>query len=137
MIRRTTGVMTVLALLGLAASPAAAFTHSTSFKKTALSGQEVYVFAHASLNPDCSSMGKDDVRAVSGPSHGKFQLVPGKIYPDFVKENERYKCNLRKVDGIKGLYRSKPGFKGMDQVTLSIHTFTGIARTVVVSINVE
>ncbi len=137
MIRRTTGIITALALLGLTASPAAAFGNSTSYDKTALSGQEIYVFMDATLNPDCSSMGKDEVRAVSGPSHGNFRLVSGKIYPKYSKGNERYKCNARQVQGIRGLYRSKPGFKGHDQVTLSIHTFTGNARTVVVSINVE
>ena len=137
MIRRMTGIMTALAFLGLTASPAAAFGNSTSYEKTALSGQEIYVFMDATLNPDCSSMGKNEIRAVSGPSHGNFRLVSGTIYPNYSKANERYKCNARKVQGTRGLYRSKPGFKGHDQVTLSIHTVTGNAHTVVVSINVE
>lgn len=133
---RTTGFMTVLTVLGLAACPAAATT-SSSYEKTALSGQEIYVFKGANLNADCSSMGKDDVRAIAGPSHGKIRLVYEKVYPSYSKGNDRYKCNSRKVDGVRGLYRSKPGFKGTDQVTLSVHSVSGNSYKFFISIKVE
>lgn len=135
MVYRTAGFVAALMALGLAAWPAAA--GSTSYRKTALSGQEIYIFRDVSLNVDCSSAGADDVRIIAGPSHGKVRLVHGKLYTGFTKANERSKCNTHKVNGIKGLYRSNPGFKGHDEVTFSTHTYTGNAYKAVVSIDVE
>ncbi|TPM28278.1 hypothetical protein [Mesorhizobium sp. B2-3-4] len=131
--RRTTGLITVLAVLAGAAWPAAA----ESYGKSALSGQEIYIFRDVSLNADCSSAGANDVRIIAGPSHGKVRLVHAKIYTGFAKSNERWKCNAHKVDGIKGLYRSNPGYKGRDQVTFSVHTYMGNAHQAVVSIDVQ
>ncbi|KRB23347.1 MULTISPECIES: hypothetical protein [Mesorhizobium] len=137
MVFRTTSVIAGLALLGFAAFPAAAYTHSSTYQKTALSGQEIYVFGGTTLNPDCSSAGKDDVRVVSGPSHGNVKLVHGKVHPSYAKSNERSKCNARMADGVKALYRSKPGFTGWDQVTFSVHTYEGNAFRFVANIKVE
>jgi hypothetical protein len=63
--------------------------------------------------------------------------VDGKVYPNFPKDGERYKCNLQSDDGVQAFYKSAPGFKGQDQVSLSIHTFNGTARNVVVNVTVE
>ncbi|MET2825417.1 hypothetical protein [Mesorhizobium shangrilense] len=129
--------MTALALLALTASPAAAFTHSSSVEKKALSGQEIYLYGGSTLNPDCSKAGNDDVRATSGPSHGKIKIVHGKTFAFYPKKDQRSKCNSRKVDGIRILYRSNAGFKGRDQVNLSIHTYTGNSFSTVIYISVE
>ncbi|RWF40463.1 MAG: hypothetical protein EOS46_29500 [Mesorhizobium sp.] len=137
MIRRTTGIMTVLALLGFSVCPAAAYTHSFSYEKTALSGQEIFLYGGSTLNPDCSKAGKDDLRAISGPSHGKLMIMNGKTYAHYAKKDARAKCDSRKVDGIKVVYRSAPGFKGRDEVTLSLHTYYGYASRTVIRINVE
>ncbi|MDG4890258.1 MULTISPECIES: hypothetical protein [unclassified Mesorhizobium] len=137
MVCRTTSVIATVAVLGLGLSPAAAFTHLSSYEKTALTGQEILVFKGASLNVDCSSAGKDDVKIISGPSHGEVRLVEGKVYTSFAKTNQRFKCNSRKVDGIKGVYKSAAGFKGQDQMTFSVHTFDGNAYKIVVDVNVE
>lgn len=137
MIHSLTGVVTVLTLLGLAAGPAAAFTHTSSHNETALSGHEIYLYGGSSLNPDCSIIGGDNLRVISGPSHGDVRILHGKVFAHFAKNNERSRCNSRKVEGIKALYRSKPGFKGWDQVTLSVHTYTGNAFNAVVNIKVE
>lgn len=133
MIFRTTSVITGLALLVFSACPAAADTH----QKTALSGHEIYVFGGASLNVDCSSAGRDDVRVISGPSHGNVRLVRGKVHATYPKSNERSKCNSSMVNGIRALYRSKDGFKGWDQVTFSVHTYEGNAFKYVTNIKVE
>ncbi|QPC91861.1 hypothetical protein [Mesorhizobium sp. INR15] len=137
MFSRTTSVMTVLALLGITAGAMAASNRPTTYEKTALSGQEIYIFLDTNLNPDCTSAGMDDVKAISGPNHGSIRIVDGKVYPNYPKGSDRYKCNSQSDDGIQAFYKSAPGFKGQDQVSLSIHTFTGNARDVVVTINVE
>ncbi|TPM28279.1 hypothetical protein [Mesorhizobium sp. B2-3-4] len=137
MSHRATSIMTGLALLAFAASPAAASNRSFTYQKTALSGHDVYFFGGASLNVDCSSEGRDDVRVVSGPSHGNVKLVHDKVFTHYGKSNDRAKCNSHKVNGIKALYRSSPGFKGWDQVTISVHTYSGNAYTYVTNIKVE
>jgi len=137
MICRATGIIAMLAFLGLTVGPVAAMTRWSSLEKTALSGKEVSVIKGSSLNPDCSTEGRQDVRAIAGPSHGTIKIVFGKIYPVYSKGSDRYKCDYRKVDGVSGLYRSNPGFKGRDQITFSIHTITGKAYTVVINITVK
>ena len=137
MIWRVTSVIAGLAILGFTVCPAAAYTQTYTHQKTALSGHEIYVFGGASLNVDCSSAGKAEVRVASGPSHGSVKLVHGKVNAVYSKSNERSKCNSRMVNGIRGLYRSKAGFKGWDQVTFSVHTYEGNAFKFVTNIKVE
>lgn len=134
---RLKGGAIALVFLGLGAAPAAALGNSKTYEKTTLSGKEIFIYGGSTLNPDCSRAGKDDVRAVSGPSHGKVSIVDAKTYAHYAKGDARAKCNSRKVDGIKVLYRSKPGFKGQDQVVLSVHTYFGEAYRAVININVE
>ena len=64
-------------------------------------------------------------------------IVNGKTYAHYSKKDARVKCDARKVDGIKVMYRSNPGFKGRDEVTLSLHTYYGYASKTVININVE
>lgn len=134
---RLTGVAIALVFLGLGAGPAAAFGNSKTYEKTTLSGKEIFIYGGSTLNPDCSKAGQDDVRAVAGPSHGRVSIVNAKTYAHYGKGDARAKCDSRKVDGIKVLYRSKPGFKGQDQVVLSVHTYFGGAYRAVININVE
>ena len=133
---RTTSVMTMFVLLGLTVSPAMAGMTRT-YEKTTLAGQEIFLFGGSTLNPDCSKAGKDDLRATSGPSHGRLRIVYGKTYSHYSKKDQRSSCNSRKVDGIKVLYRSNPGFKGWDKVTLAVHTYFGRASNAVINIKVE
>lgn len=135
MICRKTSIIAMFALLGLALSPAAAANRT--YEKTALSGQEIFLFGGSTLNLDCSKAGSDDLRATSGPSHGKIRIVHGKTYSQYSRRDRRSKCNSKKVEGIKVLYRSAPGYKGRDSVTLSLHTYFGKASVTVVNIKVE
>ncbi|WP_143748289.1 hypothetical protein [Mesorhizobium carmichaelinearum] len=129
--------MAVAAVFGFTGYAMAGSSRPVTYEKTALSGQEIYIFQDANLNPDCTSAGLDEVQATSGPSHGSIRIVDGKVYPNFPKNSDRYKCNQQSDDGVQAFYKSAPGFKGQDQVSLSIHTFTGNARNVLVNITVE
>ena len=137
MAHRMACIITMTAMVGFTGHAMAGSNRPQTYEKTALSGQEIYIFQDANLNPDCTSAGMDDVHATSGPSHGSIRIVDGKVYPNFAKNSDRYKCNLQSDDGVQAFYKSTPGFKGQDQVNLSIHTFTGNAHSVVVNINVE
>lgn len=136
--RRMTGVMTMAAMLGFAGyAAAAASAPPMTYQKTALSEQEIFIFQDANVNPDCTVAGVDVVRTASGPSHGTLRIVDGKFFPNFPKTSERYKCNSQSSDGVRAFYKSAPDFKGQDQVSLIVHTFTGNVRNVVVNITVE
>ena len=137
MTRRMACIITMTAMVGFTDYAMAGSSRPITYEKTALSGQEIYIFQDANLNPDCTSAGLDDVQATAGPSHGSVRIVDGKVYPNFPKDSERYKCNLQSDDGVQAFYKSAPGFKGQDQVSLSIHTFSGNARSVVVNVTVE
>ncbi|MER9166202.1 hypothetical protein NKI12_02285 [Mesorhizobium australicum] len=137
MVHRVTAVVIAFVFVGLSAGQAAAWGNSKTLKRTALSGKEISVYDGASVNPDCSNAGPVDLKAVSGPSHGKISIVNAKTFPHFTKSNIRWKCDFRKVDGIKVLYRSQPGFKGQDQIDLSVHTYDGVSYSVTINLKVE
>ncbi|TPI43111.1 hypothetical protein FJ414_05915 [Mesorhizobium sp. B3-1-6] len=134
---RVTAVGIALIFLGLGAGQAAAWGNSKTLERTALSGKEIKVYDGASVNPDCSNAGPVDLKAVSGPSHGKISIVNAKTFPHFTKSNIRWKCDFRKVDGIKVLYRSMSGFKGHDQIALSVHTYDGASYSITINVKVE
>lgn len=137
MVCRITAVGIAFVLMGLGANQAAAWGNSKTLHRAALSGKEINIYDGASVNPDCSNAGPVDLKAVSGPSHGKISIINAKTFPHFNKNNIRWKCNFRKVNGIKVLYRSMPGFKGQDQVALSVHTYDGESYSITVNVKVE
>ncbi|MFA6032367.1 MAG: hypothetical protein WC889_05660 [Myxococcota bacterium] len=134
---RVTDFGIALALIALCVGPAAAWGNSKTIVKTALSGQKIEVYDGASVNPDCSNAGTANFKAVSGPSHGTISIINAKTFPHFSKNNIRWKCNFVKVEGIKVLYRSVPGFKGKDHVVLSIHTYDGRSYNPTIDVTVE
>jgi hypothetical protein len=48
-------------------------------------------------NPDCSSAGNINVRVVNQPEHGKVEVVSTSDYPNYSKEQLRFKCNHYRV----------------------------------------
>jgi hypothetical protein len=137
MVYRVTAFGIALVFVGLGAGDAAAWGNTKTLNRTALSGKEINVYDGASVNPDCSNAGPVDLRAVSGTTHGKISILHAKTFPHFTKDNIRWKCNFRKADGIKVLYRSMPGFKGQDQVALSVHTYDGASYSITINVKVE
>lgn len=124
-------------VLGLSGCVTAENDARDAYTKTSLSGQEIFIYHDTEVNPDCSNAGMPVVKAVAGPSHGSVRIIQSKVYPNFSRDNMRYKCNAKAVDGIKVLYTSDKGFKGRDKVTISGHTSTGNAHLTTVDIKVE
>lgn len=81
------------------------------------------------LNPDCSVAGTATVRLLDPPMHGTMIVKPGRFYPNFPKQDQRYSCNLRPRPGIAGFYRPVPGYTGRDSFTIAVITPTGSAWT--------
>ncbi|HYT45638.1 MAG TPA: hypothetical protein VEP90_25155 [Methylomirabilota bacterium] len=90
------------------------------------------------LDIDCSNVSdKWDVSISKQPQNGTIELAPSVFFPDYVKDNPRFKCNTNKVRGQALNYKSSPGYKGVDSFTLLIMYPNGFAEEMVYNINVR
>ena len=81
------------------------------------------------LNPDCSVADTVTVRLLGPPAHGTLAIEPGRFYPNFPRQDQRYPCNLHPRRGIAGFYRPASGYTGPDRFTIAVITPTGRAWT--------
>jgi hypothetical protein len=72
------------------------------------------------IDPTCASFGAPSIAVVSGPSNGQIETRAIRDYPNFPSFNIRFRCDLRKVPGTEVLYRSTPGFRGVDTVVFDV-----------------
>lgn len=114
-----------------AQNPAAAPELSQPFElaKVVAVGQKLRVEFLYAIEPDCSSMGVTSVRILEPPQHGKLTVENGQGFTSFVKENQRYGCNVQKSPGTFVFYEPTPGFAGKDSMTLDIVFPTGQSST--------
>jgi len=90
------------------------------------------------LDEDCSNISdKWDVSISKQPQNGTAEFGPTVFFPDYSKDNPRFKCNTNKVRGQALNYKSSPGFKGVDSFTVLIMYPNGFAEEVVYNINVR
>ena len=71
--------------------------------RTVPSGKNQRIDFFASVNPDCSTIGLPTVRLVDGPSDGVITTDKAKDFMSFPRSNVRFKCNGRRVAGLKAL----------------------------------
>jgi hypothetical protein len=79
------------------------------------------------LNPDCSSAGNINVRVVNQPEHGKVQVVSASDYPNYSKEQLRFKCNQHRVKGTAITYKADK-YVGDDAFDVLVIYPEGFAR---------
>jgi hypothetical protein len=79
-------------------------------------------------NPDCTPTGAITMRVVSSPTHGRVNIVRGKVFPNFPAHNPRSRCNARGVTGVKAIYVSRRGYTGPDAAALEVIFPNGIYR---------
>lgn len=91
----------------------------------------------ASLHPDCSATGTPVVRLIDGPTKGLITTEKGRDFLPFAKGNPRSRCNMRRVSGLKLLYRSADAFIGTDQVRILILSGSGESREATYTIEVR
>lgn len=91
----------------------------------------------ASLHPDCSATGTPVVRLIEGPTKGLITTEKGRDFLPFAKGNPRSRCNMRRVSGIKLLYRSADAFVGTDRVRILILSGSGESREAAYTIEVR
>jgi hypothetical protein len=71
-------------------------------------------------NPDCSPMDGIEVRTTHAPEHGVIEVVSNEQFPNFARDNVRFKCNDKKILGLSVNYRSAGEYVGPDGFDLLI-----------------
>jgi hypothetical protein len=120
-------VLAALPPLGAQTPAAADLSQPRDLAKVVAIGQKLRVEFLYAIEPDCSSMGKTNVRNLEPPQHGRLTVENGQGFTSFAKDNQRYDCNMRKSEGTFVFYRPAPGFAGRDSITLDIIFPTGQA----------
>jgi hypothetical protein len=98
---------------------------SLDYSMTAASGVPMRLDFVASVNPDCSDMGRPTVRLSQTPRHGTVQIAPTMDFPRFPTGDVRNACNQRRIAGTSAHYVSRAGYVGSDLVGIDIIYVTG------------
>src|SRR6516225_6799280 len=89
------------------------------------------------VNPDCSATGDVNVRVTKQPEHGTVETAAATNFPNFERENIRYRCNQHKVRGQQVNYKSAEKYVGDDTLDLLVLFPGGFAREVHLNISVR
>ena len=89
------------------------------------------------VNPDCSASGDVNIRVTKQPEHGTAEFAAATLFPNFEKENIRYKCNDHKVRGMQVNYKSAEKYVGSDELELLVLFPAGFAWEVRYNIDVR
>lgn len=81
-------------------------------------GVETRILVPNSVNADCSSGPRPEVRIATQPANGTIRLEPVAFVVNRPAGDNRAHCNGRRVDGVAIFYRSKEGFVGLDKVVV-------------------
>jgi len=87
-------------------------------------------------SPDCSAS-DINIRVTKRPEHGTVETAAATDFPNFGKENIRYRCNRHKVRGQQVNYKSAEKYIGSDTFELLVLFPGGFAREVRLDIDVR
>jgi hypothetical protein len=107
------------------------------FTRFVASGTKQRIGFFYALHPDCTVSGDVNVRLTKQPEHGTAEIAATTLFPNFEKENIRYKCNQHKVRGQQVSYKAAEKYIGSDTVELLVLYPGGFAREVHLNINVR
>jgi hypothetical protein len=89
------------------------------------------------VNPDCSAGGDVNIRVTKQPEHGTVETAAATDFPNFERENIRYRCNRHKVRGQQVNYKSAEKYIGSDTLELLVLLPGGFAQEVHINIDVR
>jgi hypothetical protein len=89
------------------------------------------------FNPDCTASGNVNVRVTKQPERGTAEITTATLFPNYPKENIRYKCNQHKVKGMQINYKSAEKYVGDDALDLLILFPAGFAWEVHYDVSVR
>src|SRR5262249_16174102 len=78
------------------------------------------------VNPDCSASGDINIRVTKQPEHGTAEIAAASSFPNFERENIRYRCN-----------QSAEKYSGSDTLDLLVLLPGGFAQEVHINIDVR
>ena len=87
------------------------------------------------VNPDCSANGDINIRVTKQP--GTVETAAATDFPNFERENIRYRCNQQKVRGQQVNYKSAEKYIGSDTLELLVVFPGGFGQEVHLNINVR
>lgn len=85
---------------------------------------------YASVNPDCSDRGGDDIRIMTPPQHGSATVERGPGFTSFAPNSIYARCMIMQHVGERVVYRRDPGFTGTDELTYEVYFPTGHSNIV-------
>src|SRR5689334_4136036 len=104
-----------LALSGTLALAACNTTQTTDFpKRISLDGKPLQLNTHYQLNPDCTTRGPVELRAVDAPRLGRIEARSGTDFTAYKSDNVRAHCNTKRSPVTHLFYIPNPGQKGRD-----------------------
>jgi len=101
------------------------------------SGKSQRIGFFYAVHPDCTASGDVDIRVTKQPEHGTTEIAAATLFPNFDKENIRYKCNQHKVRGQQVNYKPAEKYIGSDKLEVFVLFPGGFAREVNFTINVR
>jgi hypothetical protein len=113
-------------LLALSLAAGADAQTYDSYSKTMPAGGTLLLAHYASVNGDCSSKGRVEVRVVSGPTSGVIRVAQGSGYGHFTGDYQQ--CSAYKVFGANVTYTPQKSFLGSDSVQLDVIYPSGLER---------
>jgi hypothetical protein len=123
MARRVAGRLATTSCLGIFA---VSLAHA-DVNKSVAAGSVLLLGHFASVNPDCSPLGRTIVRISNAPAHGAVFLREGRGFSVFRGGFEH--CSAVKVEGVSAIYRPQHGYIGADAVGLDVIYPSGSERT--------
>src|SRR6266566_1870752 len=108
-----------------------------NWTRTVASGTNQRIGFFYAVNPDCSASGDINIRVTKQPEHGTAEIAAATSFPNFERENIRYRCNQHKVRGQQVNYESAEKYIGSDTLELLVLFPGGFAREVHVNIDVR
>jgi hypothetical protein len=127
----------VLIVCGAAGLLGCQTTGDRTLSPVAVAGIPLRLGHFANLNPDCSPIGKPEVRVTKPADHGMVTVGPGEGYTNFVAANPRNHCNFHPTPGVNAIYIATPGYTGPDTVALDVIFPTGEERQVTYNLSVK
>ena len=89
------------------------------------------------VNPDCSASGDINIRVTQQPEHGTVETAAATSFPNFERENIRYRCNQHEVRGQQVNYKSAEKYIGSDTLELLVLLPGGFAQEVHINVDVR
>jgi hypothetical protein len=129
MVRRRSGAAAPVAFSGPSFNAA-------SGSKTVIAGRALKLGYWLSLNPDCSSLGRTEVRVASGPERGRLAVKYAADFPTYPATNARSVCNRQRRPATQLWYTAPAGFAGVDHVSAYIVFPSGATRTLSFTVSV-